>query len=124
VKYVEGDAQKMPFDDDTFDGAFTNGSLHEWSQPNRVFSEVLRCLKPGGKYMISDMRRDMNFIMKWFLKLNSKPKEIRPGLVSSINASYTVQEIEGILSDAGLKSSKVKKTTMGFIITGEKAKTQ
>lgn len=90
VKYVEGDAQKMPFEDNTFDGVFTNGSLHEWSQPSRIFNEVYRCLKPGGKYLISDMRRDMNPFVKWFLKLMTKPKEIRPGLISSINASYTV----------------------------------
>ena len=121
VKYVEGDAQKMPFEDNTFDGVFTNGSLHEWSQPSRIFNEVYRCLKPGGKYLISDMRRDMNPFVKWFLKLMTKPKEIRPGLVSSINASYTVQEIQSILSKTDLKSSKAKKTTMGFIVTGEKS---
>jgi len=123
VKYVEGDAQKMPFEDNTFDGVFTNGSLHEWSQPSRVFNEVYRCLKPGGKYLISDMRRDMNPLVKWFLKLMTKPKEIRPGLISSINASYTVQEIQSILSKTDLKSSKVKKTTIGFIITGEISET-
>ncbi len=123
VKYVEGDAQEMPFEDNTFDGVFTNGSLHEWSQPCRIFNEVYRCLIPGGKYLISDMRRDMNPFVKWFLKLMTKPKEIRPGLISSINASYTVQEIQSILSKTDLKSSKVEKTTMGFIITGEISET-
>jgi ubiquinone/menaquinone biosynthesis C-methylase UbiE len=120
VKYIEGDAQKMPFDNNTFDGVFTNGSLHEWSQPSRIFNEVYRCLKPRGRYLISDMRRDMNPFVKWFLKLMTKPKEIRPGLISSINASYTVQEIQSILSKTDLKSSKVKRTPMGFVITGEK----
>jgi ubiquinone/menaquinone biosynthesis C-methylase UbiE len=60
VKYVKGDAQKMPFEDETFDSVFTNGSLHEWSRPDRIFDEINRCLKRGGKYVISDMRRDMN----------------------------------------------------------------
>jgi ubiquinone/menaquinone biosynthesis C-methylase UbiE len=110
----------MPFDDKTFDGAFTNGSLHEWSRPDRIFDEIHRCLKPGGKYLVSDMRRDMNPVVKWFMKLMTKPKEIRPGLVSSINACYTVQEITSILSKSNLKSAIVKKTTMGFIITGER----
>jgi len=120
VKYVKGDAQKMPFDDNTFDGAFTNGSLHEWSQPSRIFNEINRCLKPGGKFLVSDMRRDMSPFMKWFMKLMTKPKEIRPGLTSSINAAYTIQEIQSILSKTDLKSSTVKKTMMGFVISGEK----
>jgi len=32
ANYVKGDAREMPFDDNTFDGAFTNGSLlaREW----------------------------------------------------------------------------------------------
>lgn len=120
VKYIEGDAQKMPFDDETFNGVFTNGSLHEWSHPDRIFDEINRCLKPGGKYLISDMRHDMNPFVKRFLKLMTKPKEIRSGLVSSINASYTVQEIKAILSKTNLKPATVKKTTMGFIITGKR----
>jgi ubiquinone/menaquinone biosynthesis C-methylase UbiE len=120
VKYVEGDAQRMPFDDETFDGVFANGSLHEWSRPGKIFDEINRCLKPSGKYLISDMRRDMSPLVRWFLKLMTKPREIRPGLVSSINASYTVQEIKSILSKTNLKSATVKQTTMGFIITGEK----
>jgi ubiquinone/menaquinone biosynthesis C-methylase UbiE len=44
--YVKGDTGEMPFDDDTFDAAFTNGSLHEWSQPKRVLSEIHCVLKP------------------------------------------------------------------------------
>ncbi len=48
--------------------------------------------------------------VKWFMKLMTKPKEIRPGLTSSINAAYTIQEIQSILSKTDLKSSTVKKT--------------
>jgi ubiquinone/menaquinone biosynthesis C-methylase UbiE len=53
----------MPFDDETFDGTFTNGSLHEWSQTAKILDEIYRCLKNGGKYMISDMRRDEPFFL-------------------------------------------------------------
>jgi ubiquinone/menaquinone biosynthesis C-methylase UbiE len=121
VKYVEGDAQKMPFEDNTFDGIFSNGSLHEWTQPRRILNELFRVLKPGGKYFVSDMRRDMSPLMKWFMKLVAKPKEIRPGLTSSINASYTVEEIESILAETSLKEHEVKKLMIGFVLTGVKA---
>lgn len=53
----------------------------------------------------------------------AKPKEIQSGLVSSMNASCRVQEVQSILSKTNLESSKVKKTTMGFIMSGEKATT-
>ena len=122
VKYVKGDAHQIPFDDNTFDGVFTNGSLHEWSQPIRVFDEVYRVLKPGAKYFISDMRRDMNPFVKGFMKLMVKPKEIRPGFESSINASYTTDEIRSILDQSKLKESVVAKTFMGFEITGVKSR--
>jgi len=120
VKYVQGDAQKMPFEDNFFDGAFTNGSLHEWSEPTRILNELFRVLKPGGKYFVSDMRRDMSPFMKWFMRRVTKPKEIRPGLTSSINASYTVEELESILKKTDLSGYEVKKLTMGFVLTGTK----
>jgi len=122
VKYVKGYAHQISFGDNTFDGVFSNGSLHEWSQPIRVFDEVYRVLKPGAKYFISDMRRDMNPFVKQFMRLMAKPKEIRPGLVSSINASYTIDEIRSILDQSNLKESVVAKTFMGFEITGVKSK--
>jgi len=121
VKYVKGDAHQIPFDDNTFDGVFTNGSLHEWSQPIRVFDEVYRVLKPGAKCFISDMRRDMNPLVRRFMKLMVKPKEIRPGFISSMNASYTIDEIRSILNQSNLKESIVAKTFMGFEITGMKS---
>lgn len=120
VEYVKGDAQEMPFDDNMFDTIFTNGSLHEWSEPLKIFNEVHRILKPGGKYFISDMRRDMNLFWKWFLNFVTKPKEIRPGLQSSINASYTVDEIQDILQKSKLENYVVKKTFAGIEITGKK----
>ena len=122
VDYIEGNSQEMLFEDNMFDSIFTNGSLHEWAQPEKVFNEVYRVLKPRGKYCISDLRRDMNPLVKWFMKSVTKPKEIKPGLTSSINASYTVEEIEAILEGSNLKGYQVSKVTMGLIITGEKAR--
>lgn len=44
VKYVEGNAMAMPFENASFDAVITNGSLHEWEEPIRVFGEIFRVL--------------------------------------------------------------------------------
>jgi len=122
VEYIKGDAQKMPFDNDTFDGIFTNGSLHEWARPIEIFNEMWRVLKLGGRYCISDLRRDMPLFMRWFLTINTKPKEIRPGLETSISASYTLEEIRAILESSDLHGYTLKKNIIGLTITGQKLK--
>lgn len=120
VQYVEGNAMQLPFTEDSFDGVFTNGSLHEWEDPLRVFNEINRVLKPGGSYCITDMRRDVNPLLKWLIYFSTKPKEIRPGFITSHNASYTIEEITIILNNSSLTNYGVKRDFFGLCITGEK----
>ncbi|MBN2590316.1 MAG: methyltransferase domain-containing protein, partial [Sedimentisphaerales bacterium] len=121
VEYIISSADKIPFNDNTFDGVFSTSSLHEWSKPEDVFNEIYRVLKPSGKFCIADLRRDMSPFIKFLLKLFVKPKEIKPGFITSINASYTASEIEQILLKTNLKSFNVKTDPMGLCITGEKS---
>ena len=120
VNYVKGDAQRMPFDNEHFDAVFSNGSLHEWAHPVEILDEIWRVLKQGGKYLISDLRRDMNPLMKWFLWIMTQPKEMRSGLVSSINASYRLPEVEHLLSETSLQGWHARKNVLGIVISGQK----
>lgn len=120
VEYFKGDAQKMPFDDGHFDAVFTNGSLHEWGHPEDILNEIARVLKLGGRYCVSDLRRDMNPIAKWFLWLMCQPKNMRSGLITSINAAYTLPEIEIMVPKTRIQDWHAKKNFLGIVITGRK----
>jgi ubiquinone/menaquinone biosynthesis C-methylase UbiE len=120
AEYFKGDAAKMPFEDRHFDAVFTNGSLHEWAHPEDILDEIDRVVKPGGIYVISDLRRDMIAPIKWFLWITVKPKEMRPGLITSINASYTRSEIEALLARTKLRGWNVNRNLLGIVITGRK----
>jgi ubiquinone/menaquinone biosynthesis C-methylase UbiE len=120
VEYVRSIGDKMPFDNNMFDAVFTNGSLHEWSDPKNTCNEIWRVLKKGGRIFISDLRRDMFCLLKWFLYIATKPKEIRPGLISSINAAYTLDELKDIIKDTKLANCEIAGNLIGVKITGKK----
>lgn len=56
VRFVLGDAARLPFDDGTFDVAVSTLSLHHWADPGSVFGEIGRVLRPGGIALIYDLR--------------------------------------------------------------------
>jgi ubiquinone/menaquinone biosynthesis C-methylase UbiE len=120
VEYVQSNGNNMPFENSTFDAVFTNGSLHEWAEPKKTLNEIWRVLKPGGRVFVSDLRRDMSFLMRWFLYIATKPKEIRPGLISSINAAYTPDELKELIQDTKLSPCGVSGNLIGIKITGTK----
>jgi ubiquinone/menaquinone biosynthesis C-methylase UbiE len=120
AQYAEGNCMRMPFDSESFDAVFSNGSMHEWVEPLKVFHEINRVLKPGGVFCISDMRRDVNTLLKWLIYSMAKPREIKPGFITSLNASYTVEEMRALLDRSDLKYGAVKKDFFGITVSGKK----
>ena len=59
AKLVESDLQnpELPFEDNSVDVAIASAVVHEMIQPVRMFKEVCRVLKPGGKFYIFDWVR-------------------------------------------------------------------
>ena len=120
TEYHLGSCDNLPFDENYFDAVFTNGSLHEWANPARAFDEIWRVLKPGGRYFIADLRRDMNPVLRALLWFGTKPVSIRPWLNSSINAAYTPQELGKLAAGTRLKNNTISAKAVDISLSGVK----
>ena len=58
VRYRQMDAAKMQFEDAEFDTVCISNSLHHMPDLPATLREMLRVLKPGGYFIVSEMYRD------------------------------------------------------------------
>lgn len=91
VSFKAGNAEDMPFEDDSFDAVISGNTLHLIENPVRMFDEIHRVLKPQGKFIISDFRRS------WL------------GLFTEhFRASYSPEDVKELLSRSKLEDWQVK----------------
>jgi len=58
IHYQQMDAAQMEFEDASFDTVCISNSLHHMPDVSRTLSEMLRVLKRGGTFIVSEMYRD------------------------------------------------------------------
>ena len=68
---VLGTAENLPFDDNSFDNVFCSFVWRNISDTNKALSEIYRVVKPGGKFVLLDMTRPKNSILRIVHKIGS-----------------------------------------------------
>ena len=56
LSFRRGDAEKLPFDDASFDVVINVESSHLYDHVDRFFAETRRVLRPGGYFLFADFR--------------------------------------------------------------------
>jgi ubiquinone/menaquinone biosynthesis C-methylase UbiE len=102
VDIKEGDGARMPVQDDSIDIVVTSLSLHHWSKPEAVFGDIHRVLKPGGRLVLFDLRRDArkfyhHAFNHWFTPRMPEPLKSAGDPYRSMLSAYTPREVEEIL---------------------------
>lgn len=114
AEYIEGSALSIPLPDKSADCIFSNGSLHEWENPDKVLAEAYRILKPGGKLYISDLKRNMSIFIASIMRLMTRGKAMKQGLMSSIRAAYTTDELEVICESSVFGEFSISENAIGL----------
>jgi ubiquinone/menaquinone biosynthesis C-methylase UbiE len=58
VDFRQGNAASMPFANESFDFLLCRAAFKNFTQPVQALEEMYRVLKPGGRALIIDLRRD------------------------------------------------------------------
>lgn len=116
VEFHLEDVAATSFDDDQFDAAISYGSLHHWKNPQAVFAELTRVVRPSGQILIGDWRRDpvpLHFF-------NSLRGTLEWSLIeASARAAYRVEEVAAMLEPlASVCEWQVAQHAMGLLIRG------
>jgi demethylmenaquinone methyltransferase/2-methoxy-6-polyprenyl-1,4-benzoquinol methylase len=89
ITFVEGDAEHLPFDDDTFDAVSISFGLRNVNDPMAALAEMVRVLKPGGRVVICEFSTPPIAVLR--LGYSAYLKRILPGIArlsSSNPAAY------------------------------------
>jgi ubiquinone/menaquinone biosynthesis C-methylase UbiE len=56
LEFVQGEAERLPFDDASFDHVVSVEASRAYGDVMQFFAEVRRVLRPGGTFLLTDMR--------------------------------------------------------------------
>lgn len=66
IRYIEGDAQHLPFDDAVFGVVTIAFGIRNVTEPRRALAEFYRVLKPGGRLIVLEFDRPRCTPVRWF----------------------------------------------------------
>ena len=101
MKTIQGDVGNLPFEDSTFDVVLSMNGFHAFPDKEKAFDEVLRVLKPGGRFIscfyIRGESRISDALVKYVLSKKgwfTPPFETRESLKARLEKNFTIESYD------------------------------
>jgi demethylmenaquinone methyltransferase/2-methoxy-6-polyprenyl-1,4-benzoquinol methylase len=127
INFVQGDALKLPFEDNSFDVTTISFGLRNTSNTEKALKEALRVTKDGGRIVVAEFSHPvnpvfkkiyLNYLMKALpviVKKISKNPDAYIYLAESIRAWPDQAELASTMRDSGFKSVAWQDLTFGIV---------
>jgi len=122
VDFQQGNSSNLPFPRDTFDYLVCRAAFKNFAHPVRALQEMHRVLKPGGRGLIIDLRRDASPAM-----VSEAVDAMNLSMVNRVitkltfrfmllKSAYSRQHIEQMLAQTEFTAREVVESGIGFEI--------
>lgn len=119
--FLQGNASNMPFENESFDFIVCSAAFKNFSDPVGAIQEMYRVLKPGGKALIVDLRKDAPN-QTIFEYVDSSMKELsiidrlftKWTLVWLKKRAYTKKDIEDLVSKTSFEKCEILDASVGI----------
>jgi ubiquinone/menaquinone biosynthesis C-methylase UbiE len=124
VTFRQGNGNRLPFEDRALDLVVSTMSLHHWADPVGVFNEIARVLRPGGAFLVADLRRDMPppfYLLVWFATRIIVPPTLRRigEPLASRNAAYDPYEVARLAQTSRLTGWRMATGPLWLTVEGK-----
>ena len=127
LEWVECSAEKLPFEDNTFDSYTISFGLRNVTTPRNAIAEALRVLRPGGQFLCMEFSRvrepNLRALYDWYSRaiipemgrVVAGDRDSYDYLVESIRKFPPQEELAQMLRDEGLNNVLVEDLTFGAV---------
>ncbi len=122
ARFIHGSASDIPLEDGLFDLVVCRAAFKNFSEPLKALNEMHRVLKPGGRAMIIDLRKDTSWdeiaahvdglqvgaVNRWFMKFTFKHMLLK--------RAYTEEQMRTLARASDFRGCEIVTTGIGMEI--------
>ena len=127
VAFQQGNASAMPFPENSFDFTLCRAAFKNFSQPVAAMNEMHRVLKPGGRALILDLRKDASID-----DIDAYIRQSNLGWANSViykvtfrylllPRAYSRQQFVEMASKSAFEGARVDTSGIGFEVSLQKS---